>query len=491
MARLLDKDDIGSFKIGEKIGEGGMAVIYKASQPSLKRDVVIKKLKDPNREIIARFKREAYVSASFSQENVLTVYDFIYFDRSYYLVMEYVDGDDLRDIIDYSSPLPVYLSALVIRDVARGLEYTHSKNIIHRDIKPSNILISKKGEVKLIDFGVARNEAPSKLTVTGMIVGTPSYMSPEQANGDKLNKQTDIYSLGVLLYEMLTGVKPFNGDTNTEILMKIAKGKYPSPKHYNRDLPMGIVRIIKKAMRKDTQHRYQTAAEMIRDLDKFIPWREQTNKNRTLSRYIENYQARPKTVSTSGFKYAGIYQGNSLWLQAGTVVLAALFLFGLFQMYRFLTNERYSSIELNSNVTQGMVQLNDRPAIALTSQKQIIKNVAPGKYEIVVHGNADRSVYQTNLAVFPNKYVIIRANLPEKTALASFRATSSPANAEIFINDRFIGKTPLPDMDIAGGEYDLKLLKSGFKPYQKRIKLNFNQSYHLSANLSPASGNPN
>jgi serine/threonine-protein kinase len=213
MTAGLESDKVGSFRLIEKIGEGGMAIIYKAVQPSLKRTVVIKRLKDPNREIIERFKKEAFVSASFSQENVLAIYDFIYAHKSYYLVMEFVDGHDLRDIIDFSAPLPPSVAALIIREVAKGIEYTHNKSVIHRDIKPSNILISHHGEIKLIDFGVAKDETPSKLTLTGMIVGTPSYMSPEQANGDPLGPQSDIYSLGVLLYEMLTGVKPFLGDT--------------------------------------------------------------------------------------------------------------------------------------------------------------------------------------------------------------------------------------------------------------------------------------
>jgi len=240
-----------------------MAIIYKANQPNLRRDVVIKKLKDPNKEIIERFKKEAFVTASFSHENVLSIYDFIYYGRSYYLVMEYVDGDDLRKIIDYMSPVPPVIAALIIRDVANGLVYTHSKNIIHRDIKPSNLLISHQGEVKLIDFGVAKDEAPSKLTMTGMIVGTPSYMSPEQANGDRISGQSDIYSLGVLLFEMITGYKPFIGDTNTEILMNIVRGKYPSPRKYNRDLPLRLVRIVKKCITKIFQSGMRTHLKLF------------------------------------------------------------------------------------------------------------------------------------------------------------------------------------------------------------------------------------
>ena len=491
MARLVDQDDIGSFKLGEKIGEGGMAVIYKASQPALKRDVVIKKLKDPNREIIARFKREAYVSASFSQENVLSIYDFIYSDRSYYLVMEYVDGVDLLDIIDYSAPLPANIAALIIRDVARGLEYTHSKNIIHRDIKPSNILISKKGEVKLIDFGVARNEAPSKLTVTGMIVGTPSYMSPEQANGDRLTKQTDIYSLGVLLYELVTGVKPFYGDTNTEILMKIVKGKFPSPTRHNRDLPGGIVRIIKKAMRKDKSRRYHTAGEMIRDLEKFIPWRIRENKNKTLARFLENYQARPKTVTTTGLKYAGMYQGNSTWSWTARALMTVILLFGIFQTYRFVMNERFSSILINANVSHGEILLNNRHVDRLQSDKTTIDHVAPGFYDLEIQGGSDKGVFKTNLTIGPKQELAVNATIPDRNTFACLQATSYPLDAKVFLDDRLLGKTPLPATDMPGKEYNLRIEKDGYRSYTKKISLNFNQSYHFSINLSPLGANSN
>ncbi len=485
MARLLDNDEVGSFKLGEKIGEGGMAIIYKATQPALKRDVVIKKLKDPNREIIARFKREAYVSASFSQENVLTIYDFIYTGRSYFLVMEYVDGDDLRDIIDYSAPLPANISALIMRDVARGLEYTHSKNIIHRDIKPSNILISKKGEVKLIDFGVARDEEPSKLTVTGMIVGTPSYMSPEQANGDKINKQTDIYSLGVLLYEMVTGVKPFSGDTNTEVLMKIVKGKYDSPKKHNRDLPYGIIKVIKKAMRKDTRRRYQNATEMIRDLDNFIPWRDQANKLDTLARFVENYKASAKNKATTSLQYAALYQGKTWRIWLSTAAIVFLGVFTLFQTSRFISNERFAQIDITSNITAGHIYLNKQAAGTLKSRVHSITNLSPGPYQLEIHDRASNGVYMANIILPPAKKIKHEAYIPVRQTAATISTLTSPPGAQMFIDDRFIAETPITDIEIAGGLHDLKLIHEGFRTYQQKIEISAKQNYHLQIELQP------
>ncbi len=487
MARLLENDQIGSFTLGEKIGEGGMAIIFKASQPALKRDVVIKKLKDPNREIIARFKREAYVSASISQENVLAIYDFIYTGKSYYLVMEYVDGDDLRDIIDYKAPLPADISALIIRDVARGLEYTHSKNIIHRDIKPSNILISKQGEVKLIDFGVAREEAPSKLTVTGMIVGTPSYMSPEQANGDKLNKQTDIYSLGVLLYEMVTGVKPFSGETNNEVLMKIVKGRYDSPSKHNPDLPYGIVRIIKRALRKDTRRRYQNATEMIRDLDKFIPWRDQANKKDTISRFVENYKSNGRDKLTTSIQYAALYKSKTVPYFVSTAAIILFFLFAGFQMQRFIKNERYSMIEINSNISNGRVFLNNQPVGYLNSDQYSLENLSPGPYQMEIHGTESNGIYMANILLPPAQKISHTAFIPVMQSKAVLNTNTIPAGAKLFIDDRFIGDTPISDITLSRGNHDIKLIKEGFPIYQKEISVSGNHIYHLNINLQTLS----
>jgi serine/threonine-protein kinase len=489
MARLLEDDEIGSFKLGEKIGEGGMAIIYKATQPALKRDVVVKKLKDPNREIIARFKREALISASFSQENVLAIYDFINSGRSYYLVMEYVDGYDLRDIIDYAAPLPSDICALIMRDIARGLEYTHTKNIIHRDIKPSNILISKKGEIKMIDFGVARDEAPSKLTMTGMIVGTPSYMSPEQANGDKLNRQTDIYSLGVLLYEMVTGVKPFTGETNTEVLMKIAKGKFTSPSKHNRDLPYGIVKIIKKAMRKDIRKRYQNATELIRDLEKFIPWRDLANKKDIISRFGENYKTRVKDRTTTSLKYAPLYQGDTLRFWLGTAALILFFAFGSFQMNRFLKNERFAALQLTSNIDHGSIYLNNSYYGDLNTRSHQISNLSPGEYQLKIHGEGSSGIYLANILLPPAQSIQHRADIPGRITNSLASARSVPSDAKLFIDDQYKGNTPVSNLKLSSGNHEIKLIKDGFQIYQQKIDVITNQNYQINITLQPGSAN--
>jgi serine/threonine-protein kinase len=481
----LESDQVGSFRIIEKIGEGGMAIIYRATQPSLKRTVVIKKLKDPNREIIERFKKEAFVSASFSQENVLAIYDFIYSGRSYYLVMEYVDGHDLRDIIDFSSPLPPYVAALIIREVARGLEYTHNKSVIHRDIKPSNILISHLGEVKLIDFGVAKDETPSKLTMTGMIVGTPSYMSPEQANGDPISQQSDVYSLGVLLYEMVTGVKPFLGDTNTEVLMKIVKGKFPSPKKYNREIPWRLVQIVKKAMRRDTEKRYLNASEFIRDLDIFIPWKEQANKKAIITYYLQKYETDTLKSSEDAFNPPRMYISSTkgFWYMAIFVIL--LFLFASFQIHRFLKNERFVQMEINTNVANASVYLDGSFLDNMVTKEQTFSNILAGEHRLEIRGDKDLGIYHSNLHLKSGENVSITANIPQRNTIVSVKASSNPPGAALYLDNQLLGETPLHRLRLHSGNHTIKLLKKGYQPFNDKISFDKNQSYHLNYQLTP------
>jgi serine/threonine-protein kinase len=485
MTEGLESDKVGSFRLIEKIGEGGMAIIYKAVQPSLKRTVVIKKLKDPNREIIERFKKEAFVSASFSQENVLAIYDFIYANKSYYLVMEFVDGHDLRDIIDFSAPLPPAVAALIIREIAKGIEYTHNKNIIHRDIKPSNILISHHGEIKLIDFGVAKDETPSKLTLTGMIVGTPSYMSPEQANGDPLGPQSDIYSLGVLLYEMLTGVKPFLGDTNTEVLMKIVKGKFPSPKKYNREIPWRLVQIVKKAMRRETDKRYLNASEFIRDLDNFIPWKIQTDKKTVISQFLRKYETDSLKSSEESFSPPRMYLSNSKKFWYGVAAVIILFLLATFQINRFFENERFINLEVRTNSHPNSVYLDGNYIGEMNTQSKVFENILSGDHQLQIRGEGEHGIYQSNFYFESGKDFSINAEIPKRNTVVSVAATSNPVGAELYLDGELLGTTPLNRLRLKSGQHTIKALKKGFESYSVQIKLEKNQTYHLHYNLTP------
>ena len=203
---------IGTCRVLGEIGSGGMAVVYEAIQEPLNRRVAIKALKPSiaiDSQFAERFEREAHFMASLQHENILHVIDFLKDGRSMFIIMEYVDGIDLYDLLERSPRLPADVAAIITLQLARGLDYAHFRGIIHRDIKPANIMVSMQGDVKLMDFGIARHERFGDLTETGTGLGTPSYMSPEQILGDKLDFRSDLFSVGIVLYQMLTGRKPF------------------------------------------------------------------------------------------------------------------------------------------------------------------------------------------------------------------------------------------------------------------------------------------
>ncbi|MEO0127241.1 MAG: serine/threonine-protein kinase [candidate division WOR-3 bacterium] len=267
---------IGNYKILKSIGKGGMAQVYTAIQGSLDRIVVIKQMKrNLDGETQTRFKREAKICANLNHKNIVEIYDYFREGGEHYLVMEYIEGLSLADIIEKESPLHPVLAASIAREVCQALVCAHKNGIIHRDIKPKNILISKNGVVKLTDFGVARDIDAPELTTTGAIIGTPFYMSPEQAGGGKVSFQSDIFSLGVVLYEMVTGKKPFVAEESHGIIAKIYRGKYKSPFWIDPHHSWRLSRIINKAMKRNPKARYKSAEDMLKALNNFLGWKNQ------------------------------------------------------------------------------------------------------------------------------------------------------------------------------------------------------------------------
>ena len=284
-------DRIGNCRILEEIGSGGMAVIYKAVQESLGRTVAIKALKTSvalESQFAVRFEREARSVAALQHENIIHIYDFHKEGGSLFIVMEFVEGIDLYDLLDRVGALPPEISAIIAMQVARALDYAHYRNIIHRDIKPANIMVSKQGGVKLMDFGIARDASFGDLTETGTGLGTPSYMSPEQILGDKLDFRSDIFSLGIVLYQMATGRKPFIEDEQKSVMHKIRLEKYPSPRKINPDIPRELERIMGKCMAKMPRDRYRSTQDLVLALERFISRRVDMNYHARLVLFLRN-----------------------------------------------------------------------------------------------------------------------------------------------------------------------------------------------------------
>lgn len=265
---------IGKYKIVSLVAKGGMGAVYKAIHPTLRRHVIIKKLTiRGNASVIERFKREAQILLDLNDPRIVHLFDYFKEGNSHYLVLEYVDGMSLDVLIKKRRYLSGELSLLVFLDACRALKYAHDKGIIHRDIKPGNILISRTGEVKLADFGIAsvEDEEDSGLTKEGMTLGTPSYMPPEQFENSKhVDKRADIYAMGVMLYEMVTGKKPFPGNFAPDTIMMIQKGRFAPAKKINPDIPPIVTRLIRKMIRPNPRNRFQDMGPVIRIIEKYL-----------------------------------------------------------------------------------------------------------------------------------------------------------------------------------------------------------------------------
>ncbi len=257
---------LGPYRIDAELGRGGMATVFKAFQPSLARIVAIKVLPDffaDDADFKERFQQEAIAVAGLRHPSIPVVHDYGESDGTTYIVSEYVGGGTLTDRL--GKALPVEDTVEMLRPVASALDYAHSKGVLHRDVKPSNILIDADGMPMLADFGLAKilGADSSRLTKTGTIVGTPEYMSPEQCGGESLTPASDIYALGVVAYEMLTGRPPFIGPTPVAVLVAQVKDPLPSPRSLNPDLTEGVERVLVRALAKNPTERYGTCGEFI------------------------------------------------------------------------------------------------------------------------------------------------------------------------------------------------------------------------------------
>ncbi len=262
---------LGRYEVTSELGQGAMGVVYKARDPLIDREVAIKTINlslalDEREEYEARFYQEAKAAGRLSHPNIVTIYDVGRTGDIAYIAMEYLHGRELRDILNETKVLPVQQVLDIIIQVAQGLSYAHEHEIVHRDVKPSNVMIVRDGHVKITDFGIARMASAAVRTQTGMVLGSPKYMSPEQVLGKLTDQRSDIFSLGVMLYEMLTGQVPFIGENVNAIMYQTLNAIPSPPSNANPAVPEMLNYIVAKALAKDLDARYQNAGELVNDL---------------------------------------------------------------------------------------------------------------------------------------------------------------------------------------------------------------------------------
>ena len=264
----------GRYRLVELLGQGGMATVYRALDTQLGRDVTIKLLRpeylrDP--DFSSRFRQEAQNAASLSHPNVVTVYDYGEDPSGPFIVMEYVDGEDLATILKRNGSLPPTQAARIAAAVARALEAAHARGIVHRDVKPGNVLIGRDGRVKVVDFGIARAIAEAQMTLPGTTLGSVHYFSPEQARGEPTTAASDIFSLGIVLFEMLTGSRPWEGDSAAAVALARLSPPVPDPVLLRPSLPSDLAAIDRKSLALDPADRFATAGAMADALERTIP----------------------------------------------------------------------------------------------------------------------------------------------------------------------------------------------------------------------------
>jgi serine/threonine protein kinase len=266
---MIGKRISGRYKIIDVIGGGGMANVYLAHDMILDRDVAVKMLRLDfvnDEEFIRRFRREAQSATSLVHPNIVSIYDVGEDGDLYYIVMEYVDGQTLKKYIQQNSPLSVEETLHIMKQLTSAISHAHQNNIIHRDIKPQNILIDNFGNVKITDFGIAMALSATSITQTNSVLGSVHYLSPEQARGGMANNKSDIYSLGIVMFELLTGRLPFSGESAVSIVLKHLQSEMPSVRRWNPLIPQSVENIVLKATAKDPFHRYQRVEDMEEDL---------------------------------------------------------------------------------------------------------------------------------------------------------------------------------------------------------------------------------
>ncbi len=301
--------NIGRYQIESELGKGAMGVVYKATDPNIGRAVALKTLRldvhgIEQEEMLRRFKNEARSAGVLNHPSIVTIYDAGEDQGLFYIAMEFIEGRTLGELIQEHRVLPVEQVISITRNICAGLDYAHNKGIVHRDIKPANIMITPEGAAKIMDFGIAK--VSGSLTSTGQVLGTPNYMSPEQVKGRQLDGRSDLFSVGVMLYEMLTGEKPFMGQGVTTIIYKIVNENPIPPRDLDITIHPGLSAVVTRTLAKDPYERYQTGAELMSDLENYKAYGSDANST--------------MISATGAFDRATIDQGDATLIGPGPVV---------------------------------------------------------------------------------------------------------------------------------------------------------------------------
>jgi serine/threonine protein kinase len=422
----------GRYEIIEELGKGGMGVVYQAHDPQIDRPVALKVLRVDrvvNQEFVLRFFKEAKFIGRLSHPNIVTVYDVGQDHGTIYIAMEYLQGEALDEVIR-SQRLNVEKIIDIALQVAYALGYAHNKGIVHRDIKPSNIILSDEGEIKLTDFGIARAEDSNaaQQTQTGVILGTPFYMSPEQVMGKRVDGRSDLFSLGVILYELIVGRKPFEGDHFTAIFRAITDDIPVAPLKIDSSIPRPLSDLVMKALSKNPDERFQTGNEMGHAL--------KTCLRITESPPLSEKPASSKKKSMTSVLIIGL--------------MAAVVLGGT--IYYFLGAHKKPTTSLSKGET---------PTVTEPVQPDKLPDTTGKSESFLPTGRGAK-----------------------KPADATLMVTSSPSGAQVFLDDSFKGNTPI-NVEIPIGKYEVRVSLPDYHEWEAQLQISEPGETPLNVRLIP------
>lgn len=536
----------GKYIIIEKIGSGGMAEVYRAisvGPDGFEKEVAIKRIHQhllKNNEFLSMFITEAKISALLDHNNIVTIYELGYFNNEYYICMEYVWGKDLAEFMKRTVKKGLFnpdIGMYIISEVCKGLDYAHRKtdlngnplNIVHRDISPQNILISFEGEIKITDFGIAKVALRTKDTALGILKGKIDYMSPEQLSFKSVDHRSDIYSAGVLLYELITGRKPHEHLNDIELIEAIRKG-FPERLLNDLEAKHGeIGRIIRKATARDIRDRYESCKDFYDDIRRYLLWRgnDYQRKLSNLMRDIFPDESKVRKIDTDirriiePTKILKVKERKITWLKSKMVKITGFFFIALLIMVLIVyvllpkgEKKEVASLKIISNPSDVDVFLNDK----LISRKTplIINNLSiTDQHEIVLrkHGYSEE---KRKLALSPGETKELRFDMKvanvgedikkieEKTPrplvkkrdikekgeiYGILKISTNPEDAMVFINGKYKGQSPLEIGSIISGEnYEVMIKKEGYREWKKTVTAGNNKIMNLQIKLEPSFG---
>ncbi|MEO0129319.1 MAG: serine/threonine-protein kinase [candidate division WOR-3 bacterium] len=458
---------IRNFEIKELIATGGMAAIYKANQTTLDRIVAVKILHGhlaQDKDFIIRFEREAKAAANLQHENIVNIIDFGQEEEVYFIAMEYVDGKSLKDLLNQVKFIPQEIALGIILEIAKGLGYAHQKGIVHRDMKPANILIGYDGCVKIADFGLAQAQDLTTITVTGAIVGTPAYMSPEQAAGKKVDNRSDIFSLGVVFYEMLTGAKPFKGENYSSVIHEILTVTPPKAFEANPLISKELSTIIERALEKDPDKRYQNIEELFEDITIHMRRSRIEVARKDIGDFVSAPEEKIKTLLEKRKERhfeRGIYFMNSGYEKIDDAIAEF---------------EKVLLLDPNDQKAKGYLEELKKKKERIPSSKKI-KEKKPTRMTPVFTG-----LFVGLIVIAIIIYFIVHSfrNIPVKELTGIAIVNTTPPGALIFFDDDSTGKiTPAELESLKVGEHQIELKKEGYKPFVQKFEIKGNDTIRL------------